>query len=622
MFTLTTPSGQTTGDICDVLAAAEAGRLVGLPAAPHYARHGVVANLGALMAVLWAYSERPRPWGADEWRSEWDAQLGPGNREFIRPMDEPALFQRPVSPGAKIEPIEPAEIGPSPLGDLHIRKAKKVPDEAVVLGHIASTLRPTTGVGRGGAGTRAGFLMVIPTDGTIGSEIKAVAEATTVSGGTSAKNHIVWLSPSLQKAVPTSASPLIDAPMASRLTPDGVLHGRSERPVDVDGELDPQVPLRVGKSDVRPMKCSNASPFRWQVCLGALADGVSISKAAVSRAAPIVAHLHGLPGLRLVTLMAENGKTTGFRELILPARPATARVFALAGQGSTDRPSQLARRLVAAVSEAKSHLSGALLKLCRNSDDEAERDVAFASAGLFEADAGFAAVKLFAERLGEEDDDTPHITAMLLRRAWEHFERAASACPDPLRVARGELRLREMEKTTMAPHEIPLLGRQIWAILKEMRSELSPNDRAAIRGSGQDETPPMAVWRCMSRVPPDQIANPDAERIWRMAISYLGSADIGGRRAGRALYGSEYPEPRMQSLLANRGAGHVSEALAWLRSTDTANVDITPLVALALSDIMGDAETRRWAERTLAIDYVRPPARASETQAPEPAAAE
>ena len=223
MFTLTTPSGQTTGDICDVLAAAEAGGLVGLPAAPHYARHGVVANLGALMAVLWAYSERPRPWGADEWRSEWDAQLGPGNREFIRPMDEPALFQRPVSPGAKIEPIEPAEIGPSPLGDLHIRKAKKVPDEAVVLGHIASTLRPTTGVGRGGAGTRAGFLMVIPTDGTIGSEINAVAEATTVSGGTSAKDHVVWLSPSLQTAVPTSASPLIDAPMASRLTPDGVL---------------------------------------------------------------------------------------------------------------------------------------------------------------------------------------------------------------------------------------------------------------------------------------------------------------------------------------------------------------------------------------------------------------
>ncbi len=174
----------------------------------------------------------------------------------------------------------------------------------------------------------------------------------------------------------------------------------------------------------------------------------------------------------------------------------------------------------------------------------------------------------------------------------------------------------------MAPDKIPPLGKQIWAILREMRFDLSPNDRAAIRGSGQDETPPMAVWRCMSRVPPEQIANPDAERIWRMAISYLGSANIGERRAGRALYGSEYPEPRMQALLANRGAGHVSEALAWLRSTDTANVDITPLVALALSDIMGDAETRRWAERTLAIDYVRPPARASGTQASEPATAE
>ena len=109
-----------------------------------------------------------------------------------------------------------------------------------------------------------------------------------------------------------------------------------------------------------------------------------------------------------------------------------------------------------------------------------------------------------------------------------------------------------------------------------------------------------------------------------MAISYLGSANIGERRAGRALYGSEYPEPRMQALLANRGAGHVSEALAWLRSTDTANVDITPLVALALADIEGDQEARRWAVRTLALDYVRPTGRgsATPTQSPAPAEAE
>jgi hypothetical protein len=63
----------------------------------------------------------------------------------------------------------------------------------------------------------------------------------------------------------------------------------------------------------------------------------------------------------------------------------------------------------------------------------------------------------------------------------------------------------------------------------------------------------------------------------------------------------------MQALLANRGAGHVSEALAWLRSTNSTNVDITPLVTLALADAAGDEEARRWAVRTLAIDYVRPP---------------
>ena len=55
MFTLTTPSGQTTGDICDVLAAAEAGQLVNLPAVRHHARHGVVSNLGAFVAVMHHY---------------------------------------------------------------------------------------------------------------------------------------------------------------------------------------------------------------------------------------------------------------------------------------------------------------------------------------------------------------------------------------------------------------------------------------------------------------------------------------------------------------------------------------------------------------------------------------
>jgi len=242
LFTLTTASGEISGDICDVLAAAEAGQLVSLPTAPHYSRHGVVANLGALVAVLRAYSDRSSPWTAEGWRSEWDAQLGAGTREFRRPLDEPALFQRPASPGAKVDKIQSAEIGPSPLGDLHIRKAANVSDETVVLGHIASTLRPSTGVGRGGGGTRAGFLMVIPTDGTIGSEIMAVADATTVTGGTSAKDHVIWLRPSLDKAAPTTASPLIDATMSSRLTDGGIVHARSERPVDAQGALDPRFP--------------------------------------------------------------------------------------------------------------------------------------------------------------------------------------------------------------------------------------------------------------------------------------------------------------------------------------------------------------------------------------------
>lgn len=620
VFTLSCSNGEVSGDICDLLAAVEAGQLVNLPAVRHYARHGVVSNLAAFIAVMHHYGERPSPWTADDWREEWDRQLGERTRELRRPLDEPALFQRPVSPGVKIEPIEPAEIGASPLGDRHIRKASPITDEEFILGHLASTLRPTNGRSQQATGSRAGALMVIPTDGTICSEIMTIANALTCEHGSSARDHMAWLLPSRQPRVRTTVAPIVDTTMASRLTSAGVVHGSSARALDLEGRLDSQIAVRIDGRQVGPVKTSPASPWRWKLVLGALADGVEVSSSGVSRAAPILETNHPRPGIRLVSLGTDNGKTTGFRELVLPARPAATRVFALAGQGGTDRPSQLAQRLVAAVSEARSQLSGALLRMCRNRYDEGEREVAFVRAGLFEEDAGFDAVRLFAERLGEDDDDRPYIDGVLSAKMEEHFDRAASACPDPLRVARGALWLRRMENKMNEGDGVPRLGMQIWAILRQMRSELSLNDRAAIRGSGLDETPPMAVWRCMSHVPQDQLVNPDAERTWRTAIAYLGAADIGERRAGRALFSSQYPEPRMQALLANRGSGHVPEALAWLRSTDTANVDITPLLTLSLADIQRDTEARRWAERTLALDYVRPSARASSVsaEAPEP----
>ena len=45
------------------------------------------------------------------------------------------------------------------------------------------------------------------------------------------------------------------------------------------------------------------------------------------------------------------------------------------------------------------------------------------------------------------------------------------------------------------------------------------------------DTPPMAVWRCLSHVSQDELAKPDAEHV-RMAVMYLGSSDIGGEQGG------------------------------------------------------------------------------------------
>ena len=61
----------------------------------------------------------------------------------------------------------------------------------------------------------------------------------------------------------------------------------------------------------------------------------------------------------------------------------------------------------------------------------------------------------------------------------------------------------------------------------------------------------------------------------------------------------------MLALLANRGSGHVESSLEWLRATETTGVDISPLLTLALADAVGDDDARRWAVRTLAMEYVR-----------------
>ena len=233
-----------------------------------------------LCCIITALSRRL--WFVEDWRTMRGGKRG---AKGAGPLNEPALFQRPISPNTAVDPIDASDVGASPLGDRHIRKASPVSDEEFIFGHLASTLRPTNGRSQQATGSRAGTLMVIPTDGSVGSEIMAIASAISCEGGSCARDHMAWMLPSRQPRAITLIAPIIDTTMASRLTAHGAVHGSSGRSLDPSGRLDPQLAIRIDGQKAGPVKTSPKSPWRWKIVLGALADGVAISKTAVSRAA-------------------------------------------------------------------------------------------------------------------------------------------------------------------------------------------------------------------------------------------------------------------------------------------------------------------------------------------------
>ncbi len=93
-----------------------------------------------------------------------------------------------------------------------------------------------------------------------------------------------------------------------------------------------------------------------------------------------------------------------------------------------------------------------------------------------------------------------------------------------------------------------------------------------------------------------------------MIAKALGHLDVGGPGLGRALAESDYPELRMDRLLAATSdalRGQVADALRWLGAAGVSRVRLSDAAVLMLADAVGDTTASEDIRRHTALDYVR-----------------
>ena len=153
----------------------------------------------------------------------------------------------------------------------------------------------------------------------------------------------------------------------------------------------------------------------------------------------------------------------------------------------------------------------------------------------------------------------------------------------------------------------PQLSRRIHAALGEIAAHLTPNDKARLR-SMSIEHPTLTYWEILAAAPENLAAPGPCDKAWRVIAKALGHFDVGGRGLGRALAESDYPEMRMDRLLAATGdavRGQVADALRWLEAAGASRVRLSDAAVLMLADAVGDTAASEDIRRRTALDYVR-----------------
>lgn len=597
MIDLLTKTGPRAGDIADLLAAVDDGSLTDLPAMAPEWRPGVVTSLAVVRRVLRLYGDAVGSWDAVTYRAAWDTQLGPETRRLIAPLSEVALFQPPMTDPSKARP-QAIEHMVSFAGQQHVRKLSYGADaQTALLGILGGTWRPHANFNT--ASSRAGTLVLLPGNGTLGSEVRVLSDAMPAERTDGAGAHFPWLSP--RPARPPAAeslpTPWLDIERTIRLTDEGaVAEPCNARWVARGAVIDPSMAVNLSGPSAgkpwRPSAKSDASLLLHK----ALAGSPELSRPLLMSA------VEQQPQVRICVLHTREGGTggtEGYREWEIAIPRRTASVFAR----SPDVVAETSRRLLDAVEAMRSALGSAM------AEAGIAAEVRQGYLRTTTETARHASVRLLLDLADQES-----VHRALHAHAWRGFDTAVATC-NPLHRARGERRLLDAlrsklplpAETTMTA-TTPATVRQAHAAIKAMDERLSAAERAKLRTAvpGQLSLTVTALVLTSARRA-EALEGAEGE-AWETAALALGSMRALGPNTGRALAETGYPELRAQQMLAATGDGlrsQVRSALRWLTAHGVTAVRIGDVLALMLADARGDAAALKHARREIAVGYVR-----------------
>jgi hypothetical protein len=628
IFTASTADCRKTYGLFGLFAAAVRGEVIDLPWMAIHQRAPVVTVLAILMHVLARYAEVDRT-SERSWATAWDHLVGPDALRLTAPFDEVAFLQPPTNEPTSQQSIEAADLLLPNVEHEVKRTWSTHREETAIFSLVGSLSRPNVKDHR--SATRTGFCALLPSiDGTLSSEICSLVSAydqlnLATARPAAARDHFVWLLPYRSK---------VDAPIAFDELPRPFLDiGRAQRIVVHTGEFalwaspnntirvsgtdpwldDPHTAKITTKDTVNRYKLAAKSfdhRFQHHVLFGETDKTKTIER-------PRVLDLVDYRYVRLCALGTDQGKTKGYREATFLAARSEG-LFHLEPPSPEDRPARLSSSALATIDTGAKILFSALAVLYRDTDDLSATDKSrIQTAQVTYHDAvGHASIQLVfdllnsPENASEEQQRFDSVIATEVRRA---FKLAATALIRPLPAARASKRLEDgihfnlRGEGMTANFNPPPVARQAFAILRDLATHATPDDRARLRTMFLPE-PPLSFWKMMAAVPQEQTDDPGCLIVWKTVLRAFGQLRHSSASLGRALAEQEFPEDRLDRILTASGSslpGLIDEALRWLVSHNVEGVDLSTLVTLGIADTLGDTEARDWARKQIALDYVR-----------------
>lgn len=650
------PSGAARVTLGAMLAMAEAGVLDDLPAARPHQRHILVTAFGILLHLVRRYGNGAVTPGTlqEIVGREGFADAG---RLYTR-IDERAFLQAalPGWPAGKPRHYEEADLLFTGIAhETHVNSHGRGGHEQALFALIAGSDR--IGVMWNGSGPRWGLLTVVPSDGTIGSEIRSVADGydegrlNDPAEWTGVKwrpakqmsDHLPWLRPwtfGLEIGPADMAWPMLDLCRPTRLALNGdapgcIYHPGKYRRVKKGIELlfDPH----TARNDTKPIRLVKA---RDKLTVGAITlVTVGLSPAPKKSGKPKEAVTPALtsfsgdqPLLRISGVAYDNGRTLGFHDLLV-RRPSVM-------HGSDERRTFLAEALREHIKKVRTALEEALRFAKLPFEEACTRfDRAAAPHGLnwvvkqsavSAADGeAFAMRKTEAGEVEERfDADTLSCSRLLLglalpilrselRNAWignvPSLTLAAAEATFTSILGRARMptepHLADAKQALAEPHpERVMMAKALAAISGHMMApdgEIARSLRSSPPGGAV-----MAV--CSLLALPSVPRDWERMRFWDRLLPAMArvphSTGKTSQRIGRAMALRQVPETRVIRMLDAQGAmvaEHVSSMVMVMEAGSRSPIQWTDLAVMLLAVEKKDRDLLADARRTIALDYHR-----------------